>query len=144
MKSSPIVNANRGLMRAVLSALLFLAATSAWASWVKVAEVGDTVYYVDPESVGGKGSVRRVSVIHDYAKEEPGGVRSRRVLYEIDCAGERLKSLAATEHSEPMAQGKTLNSWERESDWLYVAPVTGSSLPSRTPYRPIVRFVCAR
>jgi hypothetical protein len=131
-------------MRAVLSTLLLLAATSAWAGWVKVTEVSDTVYYVDPELVSNKGSVRRVSVIHDYAKPEPGGVRSRRVLYEIDCAGERLRSLSATEHSEPMAQGKSVYSWERESEWLYVAPTTGSNIASRTPYRPIVKFVCSR
>jgi hypothetical protein len=102
------------------------------------------VYYVDPGSVSDKDSVRRVSVLHDYAKPEPGGVRSRRVVYEIDCARERLRSLSATEYSEPMAQGKTVNSWERESDWLYVAPTTGSNIPSRTPYRPIVKFVCSR
>lgn len=131
-------------MRAVLSALLLLTAASAWAGWVKVAEAGDTAYYVDPESVSDQGNVRRVAVIHDYATEEPGGVRSRRVVYEIECAGERLRSLSATEHSEPMAQGKTLHSWERESDWLYVAPTTGSNLPPRTPLRPIVRFVCSR
>jgi hypothetical protein len=132
-------------MRAVLSTLLLIAATSAWAGWVKVAEVSDTAYYVDPESVGNTGNLRRVSVIHDYAQQEPGGgVRSRRVLYEIDCTSERLRSLSATEHSEPMAQGKSVNSWERESEWLYVAPPTGSNLPSRTPYRPIVKFVCSR
>jgi hypothetical protein len=123
---------------------LLLAATSAWADWVKVTAVSDTVYYVDPESVSKVGNVRRVSVIHDYAKPEPGGVHSRRVLYEIDCTGERLRSLSASEHSEPMAQGKSVNSWERESEWLYVAPTTGSNIPSRTPYRPIVKFVCSR
>lgn len=131
-------------MRVVLSTLVLLAATSAWADLTKVAEVSDTVYYVDPESVSKQGNVYRASVIHDYAKPEPGGVRSRRVLYEIDCAAERLRSLSATEHSEPMAQGKSVNSWERESEWMYVAPITGSNIPSRTPYRPMVKFACSR
>jgi hypothetical protein len=94
--------------------------------------------------VSDKGNLRRTLVIHDYAQPESGGVRSRRVQYEINCAAPRIRSLAATEHSEPMAQGKPLNSWERESDWLYVAPTTGSNLPSRSPYRPVVRFVCSR
>jgi hypothetical protein len=122
---------------------LLLAATPAWAGLVKVTESGDTAYYVDRDAVGSKDGLRRVSVVHDYAKPEPGGVRSRRVTYEVDCSGEKLRSLSATEHAEPMAQGKILNAWERESDWLYVAPTTGSSLPSRTPYRPIVRYVCS-
>jgi hypothetical protein len=131
-------------MRAVPFVLLLLASASAWAGWVKVVELSDTVYYVDPETVSSQGNVRRVSVIHDYSQPEPGGVRSRRVSYEIDCANGRLRSLAATEHSERMAQGKSLSSWERESDWLYVTPMTGTNLPSRTPYRPIVKFVCSR
>jgi hypothetical protein len=133
-----------GFMRAVLSTLLLLAATSVWAGPVKVTEVSDTAYYIDPESASNKDNVHRVSVIHDYAKPESGGVRSRRVLYEIDCTGERLRSLSATEHSEPMAQGKSVNSWERESEWLYIAPQTGTNIPPRTPYRSIVKSVCSR
>ena len=129
-------------MRGVVSMLL-LVATSVWANSVKVTETAGTAYYVDPASVSGKGNIRRVSVIHDYAQPESGGVRSRRVSYEIDCNAERLRSVSATQHSEPMTQGNVVNSWERQSDWLYVTPITGSSLRSRTPYRPIVKFVCS-
>jgi hypothetical protein len=131
-------------MRVVLSALLLLVATQAWAGWVKLTEANETAYYVDPATVGDKGNLRRVSVIQDYARPDAGGVRSRQVLYEIDCSGGRLRSLSVSEHSDAMGQGKRLNSWERESDWLYVAPRTGSNIPSRTPYRPIVSFVCSR
>ena len=131
-------------MRTILSGVLLLAATSAWADLVKVAETANTVYYLDPASISGKGDLRRVPVIQDYPKQEPGGTRSRRVSYEIDCGGERLRSVAATEYSEPMAQGKSVNSWESESEWLYVAPRTGSNIASRTPYRPILKFVCSR
>jgi hypothetical protein len=136
--------ANRGTMRAILSAVLLLAATSASADWAKVSETADTVYYIDPALITDKGNLHRVSVIQDYAKQELSGVRSRVVSYEIDCAGERLRSIAVTEHSEPMAQGKSVSSWSRESDWLYVAPRTGSSIAPRTSYRPILRFVCSR
>jgi hypothetical protein len=135
---------DRGIMRTILYGVLLLVAASAWADWVKVAETTDTAYYLDPASISDKGNFLRVSVIQDYARQEPGGTRSRRVSYEIDCAGERLRSLAGTEYSEPMAQGQGVNSWESESAWLYVAPRTGSNIPSRTPYRPILRFVCSR
>jgi hypothetical protein len=131
-------------MGAIVTAVMLFAATSASAQWVKVAETTDTVFYVDPASVGNKGDFRQVVVIQDYAKQEPGGVRSRRLLYEIDCTGERLRSLSAAEHSEPMGGGKRVNSWERESEWMYVAPRTGSNIPSRTTYRTILRFVCSR
>ena len=131
-------------MRTILFGVLMLAAAPAWADLVKVTETGDTLYYVDPTSISDKEDFRRVSVLQDYATLEPGGTRSRRVSYEVDCAAERLRSVAATEYTEPMAQGKSANSWERESAWLYVAPRTGSNIPSRTPYRAILGFVCSR
>jgi hypothetical protein len=131
-------------MRTILSAVLLLFATSARADWVKVTETTDIVYYVDAASIRDKDTFRRVSVIQDYPKQEPGNVRSRLVLYEIDCPAERLRSIAVMEHSEPMARGQSVNSWQRESEWLYVAPRTGSNIAARTPYTPIVRFVCSR
>lgn len=131
-------------MRTAFPAVLLLAAAPAWAAWTKVAEEGGTAFYIDPATVSASGNVRRASVVQDYAQPESGGVRSRRVLYEVDCAAERLRSVAVSEYAEPMAQGKALGSSERESDWFYVASRTGSSLPPRTPYRPIVRFVCTR
>ena len=131
-------------MRALLTGVLLLAATSAWAEWVKVTETSDTAFYVDPASIGDKGPFRQVSVLQDYAGQEPGGVRSRQVLYEIDCAGERLRSLAVSEHPEPMAQGGRVSSLERESVWLYVAPRTGSNIASQATYRTILRYVCAQ
>ena len=131
-------------MRTILFGVLMLGAASVWADWVKVTETGDTAYYVDPAAVGDTGGFRRVSVIQDYATQGPGGVRSRQVLYEIDCTGERLRSLSVTEHSEPMARGERVNSWERESEWLYVAPRTGSNIAARGTYRTILRFVCSR
>jgi hypothetical protein len=131
-------------MRTAVFPVLMLAAASASADWVKVYEAGGTAYYVDPASVVVQGGVRRTSVIHDYAQPQPGAVRSRRVTYDIDCAGERLRSVSASEYAEPMSQGKALNAWERESEWAYVGVTTGSSIAPRTPYRPIVKFVCSR
>jgi hypothetical protein len=66
------------------------------------------------------------------------------LLFEIDCTNERLRSLSGTEHAEPMAGGNAVSSWERESDWVYVGPRTGTNIPSRTPNRIIVRYVCSR
>jgi hypothetical protein len=133
---------NRGLMRAILTSLLMLAATSAWAEWAKVTETTDAVFYVDPASISKSGNLRQVWVIQDYTKPEPNGTRSRRLSFEIDCAAERLRSVSATEHSEPMASGSILNSRNGESDWIYVAPRTGSNIPRKTPNRIILRFVC--
>jgi hypothetical protein len=132
------------MMRAIVFSVLLLSATSVLADWAKVAETPGTAYYLDPASISAKDGFRRVSVIHDYSKQDPAGARSRAVLYEIDCAEERLRSIAVTEYSEPMARGQGINSWQRESEWLYVAPRTGSNIAVRTPYKPAVRFVCPR
>ncbi len=130
-------------MRTLALTLLLLLTTSASANLQKVTEVGGTTYYVD-SSVSGGDNLRRVAVVHDYATPEPDGVRSRRVVYDINCSAERLRSVSVNEYSTPMAQGTSTRSAERESDWLYVTPVTGSSLPARTPLRSIVKFVCSR
>lgn len=131
-------------MRTILFGVLLLGAAPAWADWVKVAETGDTTWYVDPATISVKGSFRQVTVLQDYAAQEADGIRSRRVSYDVDCAGERLRSVAAAEYTEPMAKGTSANSWERASEWLYVAPRTGSNIASRTHYRAIHRFVCTR
>lgn len=131
-------------MRTAMFAALMLAAASASADWVKILDAGGTACYVDPAAVVVEGSVRRTPVVHDYAQPEAGDVRSRRVTYEVDCARESLRSIAATAHAEPMAQGRALTAWERESEWAYVGVITGSSIAPRTPYRPIVKFVCSR
>jgi hypothetical protein len=134
-------------MRAVLPTLLLLVATLVSAASVKVTEFGDTVYYVEPESIARTNNyetIYRAAVVHDYAKPEPSGVRSRKVWYEINCSAERLRSVSATEYSAPLAQGNSVNSWQRESEWLYIAPVTGTNIPAKTPYRPIVKYVCSR
>jgi hypothetical protein len=131
-------------MRTVLMIAIAFAAPPAWADWVKVNEVDDISYYVDTASIADKDNLRRVAVVQDYAKPQPAGVRSRRVSYDVDCASEALRSVAVTEHAEPMAQGKSVGSWQRQSEWLYVAPRTGSNIAARTPYRSIVRLVCSR
>jgi len=132
------------LARIALPALLILAATSAWAEWAKVSEAGDTVFYVDPGSIADQGGFRRVSVMEDFASRDAGGARSQRVVYEVDCALERLRSVSITDYPDPMGQGNDMASWEGESNWLSVAALTGSNIPPRTPYRSIVRFVCSR
>ncbi len=131
-------------MRAILAALLMLAATCAWAEVVKVTETADTVFYVDAATITRNGNLRRAWTIQDYAKQEPNGTRSRRSLLEIDCTGERIRSLSVSEHSEPMAGGEILNARDEESLWSFIGQRTGSNVPPRTANMAILRFVCSR
>jgi hypothetical protein len=131
-------------MRTIVFLALVLFAAAARADLVKVAESDDATYYVDPATISVGEAYRRVSVIHDYANSEPGGMRSRLVSYDVDCTEERLRSTAVIEFSDAMAKGRRLGASQRESEWLYVTPQTGTNLAVRNPYWSIVRFVCAR
>lgn len=131
-------------MRALLFVLVLGAVVSANAQPRQIAATTDTTYYADPASLADRGEFRLVTVVHDLAQAEPSGVRSRRVTYEVECVGERLRSVAINEYPQPMAQGSAAVSVERVSDWLIVAPRTGSHIGAATPYRAIVRFACAR
>lgn len=131
-------------MRAILTAAMLLAATSAWADWTKVAATADASFYVDPASIGPKARFQQVAVVQDNAKPDSVGARSLRVSYEIDCTEGRLRSLSATGYSEPMAVGKTVDSWNRESDWLYIAPRTGTNIAPSAVFTAVVKFVCSR
>jgi hypothetical protein len=75
--------------RAVLTALLLVVSASAAGEWVKVTETPDRIFYVDPSSIISNGRFREASVVQDLSGPERDGVRSRRVLYEVDCAGSK-------------------------------------------------------
>jgi hypothetical protein len=131
-------------MRITLIALLLLASATAGAEWTRVAEQGGTAYHMDAASIVREGDLLRVDVLQDHATPEARGVRSRRVSYEVDCTGQRLRSVAGTEFAEPMAAGPPVHTWTNVSEWLLVAPRTGSHVQPRGPFRPIVTFACSR
>jgi len=129
-------------MRAFALALLALVAVSARAELTKVVDTGDVAYYVDPKTVTVDGDFRRAPLIQNFAKAGADGVRSQKLALEVDCSTTRLRSVASSWYSEPMAAGKPIESKEVDSDWLYVAPKTGSNIPPGTPYRYVWEFVC--
>ena len=129
-------------MRHLLLSLL-LPAGLASAVAVKVDEMPGTTWYVETGSIVIAGDVRRVVVVQDYANAEADGVRSRAFTYEIHCLAERLRSVAVSEHSQPMAQGSAVRSSATQWEWRYLEPRTGSNIARRTPYRSIAKLVCA-
>jgi hypothetical protein len=128
--------------RTVVFAIVALAAASAQAQMTKVADTGDRSFYLDTKSIEGTGNVRRVPIVEDYATAQVNGMRSRRMMLEVDCGGVQVRGLSSTDYAEPMAAGKTLASSNTPSDWLYVGTPTGSLLPPQTPYRTIWQSVC--
>lgn len=125
-------------MRVALCFLLALVAPPAWAEWVKVtvAKDGRADYYIDPDSIRKDGNLRKVWQIINLKKREKAAVMSWRSLHEFDCKEERIRLLAASSHSEPMAGGKTL--------WSHDDPGKWDAKPPDSAVEIVLNFVCAK
>ena len=107
-------------MRVVLTFLLSLAATSAFAGWVKVGADASGVYYLDPATMHEEESIRRISTLTDLKAPGAHGERSRQSLDEYDCKGRRRRILSVSEFSEPMGRGNLLASDRIGTKWYPV------------------------
>ena len=120
-------------MRAVLMALLVLAACSVSAEWLKMGEVPDAVLYIDAASVRMDGAFSTLSTLDDLKVAAPGGELSMRFLREFDCRQKRVRVVEASAFSGTMGTGRILGS-EGGGGWNDVVPgTTGED---------IFRFVC--
>lgn len=123
-------------MRIILCFLLALVAAPAWAEWVQVVANDRTIFYIDPASIRKDGNLRKVWGIADLKQRDKDGTMSRRSRSEYDCKEERRRTLALSTHSEPMAGGLTLMSFEQASEW--------SAIPPDTVAETILKRVCAK
>lgn len=111
-------------MRAILFFLLVLLAAPTWAEWVKFDSNVNGVFYADPTTIRKDGQFRRVWVIRDLNKRDKDGKMSVRILNEYDCKDERARGVSFSSHSEPMAGGKLLTSFNEPTKWNYISPET--------------------
>ena len=124
-------------MRIVMLALLMLAATPAWAEWVKVSETYADWNYYDPTTIRKVGAVRRVWQMEDLKARSADGALSRRFLGEYNCKEDRWRILAFTFHAGPVAMGEILANYSTEpTKWFDIAPGTVAEQ--------IFRLVCVR
>jgi len=130
------------MIRVFIPALFALLATTAHAQMTKVVQTADRTFYMDVKAMQSTGNVHRIPVIEDFAAAQANGMRSRRILLEVDCSGLQVRGLSSTSYAEPMAAGRTVESSNVPSDWLFVGTRTGSRLPPQTPFRTIWQSVC--
>lgn len=122
-------------MRAVLMALLVLAACPVSAEWLKMGEVPDAVLYIDAASVRVDGAFSTLTTLDDLKVAGPGGELSMKFLREFDCKKKRVRVVDASAFSGTMGTGRVLGS-EGGGRWNDVVPgTTGED---------ILRFVCGR
>jgi len=114
-------------MRAVLTLLLLVAATSAMAEWVRMGTTSrtsykvfsdETVYYIDPATITSEGNYRKVWEIHDLSDKDSDGARSVLASVEYDCAEKRMRTLKATGRSLRMARGEIIPLIRFFDDWI--------------------------
>ena len=123
-------------MKKLLLVGLMMLAGSAWAEWVMYSQRESVTYYYDSATIRKDGNMRRVWELQDLRKRHKDGETSYRTQYEFDCKQERVRFLAASGHSEPMAGGKTLYSSGEENNWRAFAPGTIAET--------ILKIVCAK
>ena len=97
-------------MRIVLLVLLMCTAAPVWAKWVRVAEGGSAVYYVDPASIRKEGDLRRVWALQERKRPGTGGEMSRKTQFEFDCKNQTLRVRNASSYTGGMGGGEVLNS----------------------------------
>ena len=123
-------------MRLVLTTLLMLAATPAWAEWVKYDENERGIFYFDPATIRKDGNLRKAWESIDHKNPGESGERSARLLIEYDCKKERYRRLSGFLFSGPMVSGDILVSSSAPGAWDYPPP--------GTPAETILKLVCSR
>ena len=109
--------------RVVVALLVLLFAHSAWADWVKYAEIPVAASYYDPATVKKHGNMVRVWVFTNLWTRVDGQW-SRRALVEFDCKEKLNRILQETSVSGPMMSGEidSKNSSERAGEWKGIEP----------------------
>ncbi len=97
-------------MRLVLSVLVMISTTPAWAEWEKMSESERAVTYIDPNTIRKDGHLRSVWDLQDLKERQGNGALSRSALWQFDCKQERERILGISHYSGPMATGNTLSS----------------------------------
>jgi hypothetical protein len=95
--------------------------------WTPVAEnQKGTKFFVSDGSVRMVNAYRRAWVMMDFEKSETE-MRSAKMLWEVDCAEERKRSLTVSAYSGQMGTGDNLYAQNQPSDWEYLVPGTSGS-----------------
>jgi hypothetical protein len=96
-----------------------------------------TIFLVMDGSVRIVNSYRRAWVMLDYNKNETA-MRSAKMLWEVDCAGERNRVIAYYAYSGQMGAGESVGSSDQSGEWRYLAPGTsGDTVAKRICNAPV-------
>ena len=120
----------------LLLALAIFVSSSVWAEWVVHGAHDVATFYFDPDTIRKDENIRRVWQLQDLKQRGRNGEMSRRHRVEYDCKNERSKNLQASIHSEPMAGGQIIFSFDADDIWKDIPPNTSSAS--------MLRIVCSK
>ena len=109
-------------LKIVWSGMLFLLLVpQAFGEWVRVAENGRSVAYVDP-SIRRSGETATYWVMFDYkaVQESPRSGRrylSEKAQHETECRSERDRAIFFTWHAEQMGNGVVVYTGSKPTNW---------------------------
>lgn len=115
--------------KALLLSLLLLATGSAWAEWEEVSKTDRATFYADKTTIRKDGNLSKMWSVYDLKQRDKDGSMSSRSRHEYDCKGERRRYLATSSHAEPMAGGKTIESYGEDlnkNPWRDIPPGTAA------------------
>jgi hypothetical protein len=108
--------------------LLMLVSPPVWAGWVELGPVGEgadafTIYW-DPATLRKTADGRRAWMMGSYEQSWTKSVpyQSFKSLTEVDCAGERTRTLQKVLYSGPMGTGETVGQSNDPTGWRVFIP----------------------
>lgn len=109
----------------LIAALLATSAATALADWVKVAETGQSVIYLDPAVSKKVGDNVMVWLLRDHADRRVGAggpFRSSKDQVEVDCRARRVRLIYSSDHPKPMGEGRFVHSEHGPMSWNAAPP----------------------
>jgi len=121
---------NLARKRAFTALVIGLVAQTALADWVMLTRNEDMRLYADRGNIRRDGDIATVSQMADYTFAQwSGATVIMSVIYtmEVDCAGKRLRTLAATAFSEQLGRGREVVSEKAPAEEWNDIPTGGSA-----------------
>lgn len=123
-------------MKKLFLVSLLLLAGSTWAEWKKFHENEESTSYIDYATVKSNGVMRKAWIIGNIKEADSSGVKSWRVMTELDFVAEKFRVRSATGFEREFAKGVILLSNDSVSNW--------SEIPPQTNQATLLRIVCAK
>lgn len=118
------------MKRSAFLLLLVLISPAAFARWELLARNEDIRVLVDRDDIRRQGDHAVVWQLLDYTSARWVGIQvymSVRNLVEVDCAGRRARTVAATAYTEPMGRGQAVFSEKAPAPEWNAIPEGGSA-----------------